>query len=35
LASSPLVNVIDLTKAITLTIGDEANDVGMIQVNIS
>jgi magnesium-transporting ATPase (P-type) len=24
-----------LDKAITLTIGDEVNDVGMIQVNIS
>jgi predicted mannosyl-3-phosphoglycerate phosphatase (HAD superfamily) len=45
LTSSPLANVIALTdvylyhttsvKAITLTIGDEANDVGMIQVNIS
>jgi hypothetical protein len=44
LASSPMVNVIALTDvylyhthiiAITLTIGDEANDVGMIQVNIS
>jgi hypothetical protein len=42
LTSSPIANVIALTdvylyhtKAITLTIGDEANDVGMIQVNIS
>jgi hypothetical protein len=47
LASSPIVNVIALTdvylyhthitsdKAITLAIGDEVNDVGMIQVNIS
>jgi hypothetical protein len=38
LASSPMVNVIALTdvyQAITLTIGDEVNDLGMIQVNIS
>jgi hypothetical protein len=37
LAPSPMVNVIALTDAylsITLAIGDEANDVGMIQVNI-
>jgi hypothetical protein len=34
LASSPMVNVIALVKSITLTNGDEAKDVGMIQVNI-
>jgi hypothetical protein len=33
LASSPIANVIALTD--TLAIGDEANDVDMIQVNIS
>jgi predicted mannosyl-3-phosphoglycerate phosphatase (HAD superfamily) len=43
LASSPMANVIALSdvylyhtvKAITLAIGDEVNDLGMIQVNIS